>query len=64
LSLVDRNVTIVSKSGIKFLLRPVRIDDADDFVKLFNSLVENGADIITDKKVTRADARAAVRHRP
>lgn len=44
-----------AKNGMEVILRTLRWDDIDDFVELFNSLVETKADIITDTKVTRED---------
>lgn len=42
-----------AKDGKKVILRTPKWEDLDDFMEFINSLVEEGADIIRDKKVTR-----------
>jgi len=44
-----------AKDGRKVILRTPRWEDLDDFVELINSLVDEGADIVTNRKVTREE---------
>lgn len=45
--------SFTSKDGREVILRTPKWEDLDDFMEFINSLVEEGADIIRDKKVTR-----------
>lgn len=45
--------TFNAKDGRKVILRTLKWEDLDDFVEFINSLLEEGADIFTNKKVTR-----------
>jgi len=42
-----------AKDGKEVILRTPKWEDLDDFMEYINSLVEEGADIIRDQKVTR-----------
>jgi len=42
-----------AKDGRKVVLRPIKWEDLDDCVEFINSLVEEGADILVDTKVSR-----------
>jgi len=44
-----------AKDGRKVILRSVRWEDLDDCIEFINSLVEEGADILRDTKVTREE---------
>jgi len=44
-----------AKDGREVILRTPRWEDLDDFVELINSLVDEGADIVTNRKVTRGE---------
>lgn len=48
-----RYTEFTSKNGRGVVLRTPRWEDLDDFLELINSLVEEGADIIRNQKVTR-----------
>ena len=43
----------IAKDGREVLLRPPRWEDLDDLLAFINSLVEEGAEILRSKKVTR-----------
>lgn len=43
----------IAKDGREVLLRPPRWEDLDDLLDFINSLVEEGADILRNQKVTR-----------
>jgi len=45
--------TFVAKGGRRVVLRSIRWEDLDDCLELINSLVEEGADILRDTKVSR-----------
>ena len=45
--------TFNAKDGRKVILRTPKWEDIDDFVELTNSLVEEGADVVANHKVTR-----------
>jgi RimJ/RimL family protein N-acetyltransferase len=45
--------TFNAKDGRKVILRTPKWEDLDDFMEFINSLVEEGADITVDQKVTR-----------
>jgi hypothetical protein len=47
----------IAKDGRVVLLRPPRWEDLDDLLAFINSLVEEGAEILTNQPVTR-DAEA------
>ena len=47
--------TFVAKDGRKVILRPVKWEDLDDLMGFINSLVEEGADIVRNEKVTRSE---------
>jgi len=44
-----------AKDGREVILRTPKWEDLDDFLELINSLVDEGADIVTDRKVTREE---------
>ncbi len=44
-----------AKDGKKVILRSIRWDDLDDCIEFINSLVEEGADILKDTKVSREE---------
>ena len=44
-----------AKDGREIILRTPKWEDLDDIVELVNSLVDEGADIFTDQKVTREE---------
>jgi len=45
--------TFVAKDGRKVVLRSIRWEDLDDCIEFINSLVEEGAEILRDTKVSR-----------
>jgi len=47
--------TFVAKDGRRVILRSIRWEDLDDSIDLINSLVEEGADILRDTKVSREE---------
>jgi hypothetical protein len=54
--------TFEARDGRKVTLRAPRWSDVDDFTHFINSLVEEGADILMDKKVTREEEIDFVSH--
>jgi ribosomal protein S18 acetylase RimI-like enzyme len=44
-----------AKDGREVILRSIRWEDLDDCIEFINSLVEEGADILMDAKVSRED---------
>jgi len=47
--------TFVAKDGRKVILRSIRGEDLDDCLEFINSLVEEGAEILRDTKVSREE---------
>ncbi len=47
--------TFRARDGKEVVLRTPRWEDLDDFLELINSLIEEGADIYFDKKLTREE---------
>ncbi len=47
--------TFKAKDGRKVVLRPIKWEDLDDCIEFINSLVEEGANILRDTKVSRED---------
>lgn len=47
--------TFTAKDGRKVVLRAIRWEDLDDCIEFINSLVEEGAEILRDTKVTREE---------
>jgi len=47
--------TFVAKDGRKVILRSIRWEDLDDCLEFINSLVEEGAEILRDTRVSREE---------
>jgi ribosomal protein S18 acetylase RimI-like enzyme len=47
--------TFKAQDGREVVLRSIRWEDLDDSIEFINSLVDEGAEILVDKKVLRAD---------
>src|SRR3990170_9049704 len=47
--------TLTAKDGRKVVLRSIKWEDLDDCIDFINSLVEEGAEILRDTKVTREE---------
>lgn len=47
--------TFTAKNGRKVILRSIKWEDLDDCIDFINSLVEEGAEILRDTKVTREE---------
>jgi len=51
----QRCETFIAKEGKMVVLRSIKWEDLDDCLELINSLVEEGADILRDTKVSREE---------